>query len=81
MQIAYTMNSVRCGIQTTLFGNFRKSGTTFYPVRYKVVVMPEEKKKNANTVTANFFIVSFWLPSLFYIKFGKAAIMTNNIIT
>ena len=38
------MNSVRCGIRTTLYGNFRKCGTRFYPVRsgavrYKVLVM------------------------------------------
>ena len=38
------MNSVRCGIKTTLYGNFRKCGTRFYPVRsgavrYKVLVM------------------------------------------
>ena len=27
------MNSVKCGIRTTLYGNFRKCGTRFYPVR------------------------------------------------
>ena len=38
------MNSVRYGIWRTLYGNFRKCGTRFYPVRcgavrYKVLVM------------------------------------------
>ena len=40
------MNSVRCGIWTTIYGNFRKCGTRFYPVRigavrYKVLVLAE----------------------------------------
>ena len=34
MQVAYIpMNSVKCGILTALYGNFRKCGTRFYPVR------------------------------------------------
>ena len=34
MQVAYIpMNSVTCGILTALYGNFRKCGTRFYPVR------------------------------------------------
>ena len=27
------MNSVKCGTRTTFYGNFRKYGTRFYPVR------------------------------------------------
>ena len=34
MQVAYIpMNSVKCGILTALYGNFRMCGTRFYPVR------------------------------------------------
>ena len=38
------MNSVKRGVRTKLYGNFRKCGTRFYPVRsgavrYKVLVM------------------------------------------
>ena len=55
------MNSVKCGIRTTLYGNFRKCGTRFYPVRsgavrYKVLVMASffyriENQKEQSDIT------------------------------